>query len=256
MSFSTRWPAAAAALLLTAFLFAASASADTVTLYTNQYSDFVSQLGGDGGEFTAITGAYSSPTSKSALLSLGYTNSTILQAAGQYGFETFCLQQTVTVKAGSPYTYTTTDTFSPNGPLTQGVAWLYDQFATGVLSGYNYTNASARTTDAAELQAAIWYLQGETPYNGYTGSTITGDPFISDVITQFTSLTNAEAADVIGGYNVAVMALADGSKPGQNQLILIPPGQGIGSVPDSATTLGLLAASFASLLVLRRKLAA
>jgi len=243
-----------AAVLALGTLSCGSAFADTVSLFTNQYSDYISQLGGDGGEFTAITGAYSFSTSKAGLTSLGYVANTIGQANGEYGFETFCLQQTVNFKTGTSYAYTTTDSFAPNGPLTKGVAWLYDQFATGVLNGYNYTTASVRTTDSAELQSAIWYLQGETPYNGYTASTIGNDPFIADVLTQFTSLSNAEASDPAGGYNVAVMALTYGNTPAQDQLILIPPGQGSGSVPDGGSTVGLLGLALAGLALVRRKL--
>jgi len=151
----------------------------------------------------------------------------------------FCLQQTVNFKTGTSYAYTTTDSFAPNGPLTKGVAWLYDQFATGVLNGYNYTTASVRTTDSAELQSAIWYLQGETPYNGYTASTIGKRPLHRGrADSVYLALETRRPAIRRADINVAVMALTYGNTPAQDQLILIPPGQGSGSVPDGGSTVG------------------
>jgi hypothetical protein len=255
----------AAMLVITTALSRTASANDTVTLYTNSNSDYVSQLGGYGGEFTAITGDYSLPTTDGAtvgeaeLKSLGYVANTISTAGStsEYGFDTFCIQQTVTYHAGTQYYYSTSDTFTPDGPLSAGVAWLYEQFATGVLSGYAYTTGS-RPTSSAELQSAIWYLQGETPYNGYTTSTISSDPFIVDVVSQFGTLTKAEAADAAGGYDVAVMDLTSGNNgtgtAEQDQLILIPGGQGSGSVPDGGTTVCFLGLVFAALAFLRHRL--
>jgi len=64
--------------------------------------------------------------------------------------------------------------FKPAGKtgdnLNAETAYLYNQFARGLLSNYEYTdfaaisggNPSNRATEAAALQQAIWFLEGET----------------------------------------------------------------------------------------------
>jgi len=246
---------------------AATASGDTVTLYLNGNSDYISQLHGYGGEFTAVTGAYSTSstaTTVSNLEKLGYVANTITAPSTTYGnteagFDTFCLQESVTFKAGTQYYYTESGSLPP--ALTVGSAWLYYEFATGKLSSFAYTGGSA-ATDAAELQDAIWYLQGETPYNQYYGNgTITTDPYLILAEGEFSnSLTKAEAADSLGGYGVEVMNLNTQSNglgtAVQDQLILTgtPSNNGGGSpVPDGGGTLCFLGSAFTGLAFLRRK---
>jgi hypothetical protein len=246
-----------ACVLVTAGLVASASADDTVKIYTNSYSDYVSQLGAYGGEFTAITGNYSSATSTSKLTALGYVvGKTISTAGGEYGFDTFCLQQTVNVYNGHTEYYEETNTLNPDGPnLTVGAAWLYSQFATGALPTADYTSA----TVAAEIQNAIWYLQGETMYNGYT---TTNDPFLAtNIIGKFGTFAKAEAADSLGGYGVEVMALNTGNNGSgtclQDQLILT--GQGNNGnpthLPDGGMTVGLLGIALAGLALVKRKFA-
>jgi hypothetical protein len=255
-----------AAVALLAAGLAATAAADTVTLYLNGNSDYVSQLKGYGGEFTAVTGAYSTSsttTTISNLEKLGYVANTITAPSTTYGnteagFDTFCLQESVYFKAGTQYYYTESASLPP--ALTVGAAWLYYQFATGNLSSFAYTGGNA-ATDAAELQNAIWYLQGETPYNQYYGNgTITTDPYLELAESKFSSLTGAEAADSLGGYGVEVMNLntqANGQGTAiQDQLILTgtPANNGGGTpVPDGGMTLCFLGSAFGGLAFLRRK---
>lgn len=247
--------------LLTASIGASAMADDTVKIYTNSLSDYVSQLGGYGGEFTAITGKYSSATSTTALTTLGYVvGKTISTAGGEYGFDTFCLQQTVSVYNGSSEYYEEKNTLNPDGPyLTVGAAYLYMEFATGALPTADYTSA----TVCAEIQNAIWYLQGEPMYNSYTTS---NDPFLEStglVVSKFGSLTSAEAADSLGGYGVEVMALTTGNNgtgtPLQDQLILTggPTGNGGGNpLPDGGMTVSFLGIALAGIALIRRKLAA
>ena len=72
-------------------------------------------------------------------------------------------------------TFNTITVFS-GMPLSIGAAYLYEQFATGQLLGYNYANipAGSRTGSnntphgtAFELQRAISYFMGEYSYNPY-----------------------------------------------------------------------------------------
>ena len=45
-------------------------------------------------------------------------------------------------------------------PISRGTAWLYLQFATGNLQGYNYTGPNGNLS-AGALQDTIWWLEGE-----------------------------------------------------------------------------------------------
>jgi len=247
------------ALVLGATVFCTRAMADdTVKIYTNSLSDNLGN-GSYGGEFTAITGKYSSATSTTALTNLGYVvGKSISTAGGEYGFDTFCLQQTVDVHNGATNYYELTDTLNPDGPnLTVGAAYLYEQFATGLLPTADYTSA----TDIAEIQNAIWYLQGEPEFNGYTTS---NNPFLEStgiLVGKFGSLTAAKAADSLGGYDVEVMALnTENNGLGsavQDQLILIPPTNGNPKpVPDGGMTVCLLGLAVSGLALVRRKLLA
>jgi len=261
----TKWTvpkAAFFALVASALGYAAMAN-DTVALYTQSVStpayDNNGNLLGYGGEFTAITGNYSSSSSTSLLTGLGYVSATISSAGGEYGFDTFCLQQTVDVNAGLPanyYSLSKTGGFSPDGPVTAGVAYLYSLFATGKLTDYNY--GSGRATSSDELQDAIWILQGEPVYDSHGNLLNTSsDPFLQDVITQFSSLSAAEAAATPGEFGVGVMLLTSGdSGTGtalQDQLILLPGGQGSGSVPDGGATICLLGLAFGGIFLHRRQ---
>ena len=100
-------------------------------------------------------------------------------------------------------------------PITQGVAYLYSQFAAGTLAGYDYTPGSGRVASAGNLQEAIWYLLG-----GYgDGAQLTG-----------TALTDLKAWDpnstdwtksANGAFGVRDMVLLE---PGQaqDQLVVVP----------------------------------
>ena len=47
-------------------------------------------------------------------------------------------------------------------PLNDETAWLYTQYATGVLSGYDFANSSGqRKNDAGQLQTALYAFEGE-----------------------------------------------------------------------------------------------
>jgi hypothetical protein len=227
-----------------------AAKANTITLYDtlNGYS-----YGPGNGNYAGELTAYTTPS----FLGNGYVASTeqLLPAggsitAGTYGFETFCAQPGVAFTAGTPYTFTTSTT------LSLGAAWLYQQFATGVLSGYNYSSSGSpsRNTDAGNLQYALWLLMGYTtglpsgwPPPGYTMAT---DPFYQAAITEFGSLSGADAPNS-GTYPTELLVLTDASgNPIQDQFALTEPT----TVPDAASTLTLLGAALAALGFAGRKL--
>jgi hypothetical protein len=206
--------------------------AGTIELGLNNYS--YSANGEAAGEFTASdTGLNPS--------ALGYSPNTSTSTT----FETFCVQNSVYVSTGTPYSYTEAQvTGGPTGgpteggiALSEGVAYLYYEFATGNLSGYNYGNTATRNQDAGELQAAIWYFMGEPALSGWPSTS--GNQFIT---LAEDNVGNAFATNGTGGqtdYGVAILQLTSGSVVEQNQLIL--------TVPDGGMTLAMLGMGLAGL---------
>lgn len=204
-----------------------------------------------GGEFTAVT----SPDSF-----LGYYNP-LAENKTATGFQTFCLETEVDFYPGANYTYTTASSTAPdNGvagsglALAKGTAFLYYEFATGVLAGYNYTDTAGRLSDAELLQAAIWYLQGGQTYGGYTAPSTGNNPFYALALNTFGSA----ATSAYTGSSVEVLQLWDGTTSAQNQLVLngnVVPGFQI-PVPDGGVTAGFLGMGLVGMFVIhcwRRK---
>jgi hypothetical protein len=201
---------------------------------------------GQGGEFVALDASGSSlaswvPTGYSSSATYLFTSGSL---AGLTGFDTFCVQggtNDVYFTPGTHYSYTESTQIlgGPFSPLDLkvGVAWLYEQFATGVLSGYHYSDATQRLADAGDLQNAIWFLEGEVanPNNAFSQL----------AITQFGGLAGATASvNSIGAssFGVAVLNLAG---PGQNQLIY-------NAVPDGGLTVAMLGSALIGLAAMVR----
>jgi hypothetical protein len=200
-----------------------TAKANSIVLNETAYSY------GDGGEFNAVT------TPDNFLGS--YAPAAIMNG----GFETFCVESTVTFYPGATYSYTLANQDSAGTALTLGAAYLYYEFGTGALSGYNYSSASSRNTDAGELQAAIWYFQGQTIPGGYPA--IGTDPFVS-LAESAAGGTYADATVANDTYGVDILQLVDTwGDAAQNQLVLTPPT----TVPETTSTLTLLAAALTTL---------
>ncbi|MDE1921008.1 MAG: hypothetical protein KGI24_06105 [Candidatus Omnitrophica bacterium] len=163
----------------------------------------------DGGEFTAHT------TPNNFLDN--YAPSAILNG----GFETFCVQSTVDFYPGTKYSYVLTDTESTGQKLTMGTAFLYDQFATGTLSGYDYTDAATRKADNGELQSALWAFQGQTILGGFPS--ISGDPYYNLAITDLGG-SSAAFAPSNGAYGVDILQMYNtNGAPAQAQLVIATP---------------------------------
>ena len=199
--------------LMVAFSMMAAPEAQSLqmTLNTNAYSG-VSR----GGEFSAIPSAdwagvlnnYDSKTKN-----IGYPGS----------FETFCMEYTEEFNPGYQYNVQMNNEAMPTAdPISIGTAWLYYEFAKGILQNYDYsTTDGGRIVSADALQRTIWLLEGEdslgAPPPDYGPGT-----FTNLLIGKFGSLGAAEA-DNNGEYGVAVlnMTYLNGALS-QDQLTLVP----------------------------------
>jgi hypothetical protein len=226
-----------------------AAMADTVSISLNSYS--YSASGEAAGEFAATD---------SAGVPAGYASTTSTTST----FETFCVQNLVFINTGTPYSSSeaqTTGSSTVQGglALSEGVAYLYYQFATGNLSGDDYANNqnnNTRITDAGELQTAIWYFMGESSGIPSGWPSISGDPFITlaeNILgggNATLGATDAFLANGSGGtdYNVSILQLSGSGGEVQNQLILTGNGSGNNqSVPDGGVTLVMLGMGLAGL---------
>lgn len=170
---------------------------------------------GSGGEFTwYVTGSLAPLVD----LYVDTKTSNVLGSNSKPNFQSFCVEDNEYIYFdGRTYNAFLNSAAVHGGigggdpdPLSKGTAFLYEQFAKGTLSGYDY--GAGRLTSAAELQNAIWYLEDEAGNPGNTFSNL--------AISTFGSFSAAHA-DNNGQFGVAVLNLynPDGS-PAQDQLIL------------------------------------
>ena len=225
----------------------------TTTLLDNQSATTGYSDGSvNGGEFSAVVSvpnsvnwsAYAGTTSGTLTLTeLSDANATASShgwdqgssgLVGQQYFQTFCIQTEVDFYPGRSYTATGADS------IALGTAWLYSQFASGGLSGYNYSYGSTRITTAGELQQAIWFFQGQS--GGVQNSfALAAEGAVGGLVDAL--------ADSNGAYGVAGFDLSDANGvAAQDQLYI--------AVPEPTTIIAgallLLPFGASTLRVLRR----
>ena len=217
-------------------VFGPLASANTMQLTL----DYGSRHSGDGGEFNASSADF-------APLAMGYDAAATYHAPNAIytGFETFCVEYNEHFNPGSSYYYGISQRAYSGGvgggnpdPLSRGTAWLYLNFATHNLQGYNYTGPNGNAS-AADLQAAIWFLEGE----------VSGQENNQFVQLVMTTLGQDYLLDNNGYYGVSVLNLwgdINHTQMAQDQMIL--------TVPDGGSTVMLLGLGFLGLVVGRWKL--
>ncbi len=144
-------------------------------------------------------------------------------------FQSFCVQKTEHIWPNATYdAVINNQTRFEDVPLTQGAAWVYWQFATGNLAGYDYATRST----AGALQDTIWWLMGN-------GGVQPINIFSTAVLSQFGSSGAFTPNNEL--YPVRILNLWEAGHieqagyQRQDQLVLDPP------VPDAGTTLSLLA---------------
>ncbi len=166
-------------------------------------------------------------------------------------FGTFCIEKNESFRSGHTYDVEINDgaisggrSGASNGKdvISKGTAWLYEQYATGMLSGLNYNSKNSLKI----LQYAIWYLEGEI---GYKSS-------IAGFLSSAQAALNLNLTGIKGDYegaSVKVMNLTQKGRNGetnqhQDQLVYL-------KVPDTGSTLALLSLALVSIIAISRRLA-
>ncbi|MCL2623674.1 MAG: PEP-CTERM sorting domain-containing protein [Planctomycetaceae bacterium] len=129
---------------------------------------------------------------------------------GSNYFRTFCVQPNVGVYTNMEATlnYVNGKSSTTSGHfLTLGAAYLYSQFATGTLQGYNYAETSARSTSSSNLLTAIRALMSITIVSNWSAN-----PFLNQLLLSNSDRDYWTSAydpnqyyDIIGNYSVFVM---------------------------------------------------
>ena len=163
-------------IIVVAFMAAPAFAVPTVVL-TNSY-------GNDAGEFLVT------PTD------FPFAPASLGEVAGQ--FETFCLEKGESFDWGVSY-LVEFNTIAINGglggqdsslgdSLDVRTAYLYDQFITGALVGYNYTNTSARFVSADALPPVMTRGSPEIPFLPESGPNIGWVPRYSTESGRYCSI--------------------------------------------------------------------
>ncbi len=147
------------AAVLSAVAAPSRADLSATVALTDSYGD--SGGAGHGGEFLA---AYSG---------FDFTPATLSEVAGHV--EVFCVERSEFVSFGTPY-FVEINTAAVNGgigggspdPLNVETAYLYNQFVTRNLVGYDYDDTGVgRTASANAAQNVIWFFEDELEGNSY-----------------------------------------------------------------------------------------
>lgn len=228
-------------MLAATVLAAFQASAITVTV------DHVAGYFVNDGEFnvTPITGS-------------GYgANDLYKNNSGAVGFGTFCINRDVPVTAPGQYDATVIASgIDPNNgnQISLGTAWLFQQFAQGVLANYNYNPLTGRQNSAYSLQIAIWILESQYPISSIV-------PGSNVFLNQAFSMFGAGVGGVGGAYannnqvySVGVLGLTTLDANGRPTKTAAQPMLTL--LPDGGSALFLLGMSLSGLALISRKMRA
>jgi hypothetical protein len=211
------------------------------------HSEFGPYQSGQGGEFTlTAVGGWLDLTAYDPGVTTG------ISAAGITSFQSFCIEKSEVIDGGAMYNAAVTGNamnggVGPGGdPVSVGTGWLYSQFAQGTLDGYVYSGSSwARRASAAELQEAIWWLEGDGSYNRH-------NDFMVAVVAEFGSNAKADGGAQYGVYALNLWSGNESTRHrAQDQLYF----QGIPTasqetVPDGGQTAVMLGGALMGLVAL------
>jgi hypothetical protein len=191
-------------------LIAGSAIAAQVT--TVDGSGYGPYQTGQGGEFTL-----QASTDLTWVLNGYAEGKTKNVTAIENTFQTFCLERNEYISPNTTYNVTISNSAKNGGvdgstdgadAISLGTAQLYSQFAAGTLSGFLY--GDSRTTSSAELQNAIWMLEGEMSWSS-----------TNTFIKLLGGTKEALQADANGAYGVGVLNMVNqAGGRGQDQLVM------------------------------------
>ncbi len=148
-----------------------------------------------------------------------YDAKTIVDAGTEMaGFQTFCLEKDEHIWQNTTY-HVDLNTMALRGgantnagdPISEGTAWLYNQFAKGTLADYRYDNAADRKADAGILQKTFWYLEEEI-------SNLSNNKFLAVLEAAFGN--NDYMADYTGGDVEVINLYKPNGAWAQDQLVL------------------------------------
>jgi hypothetical protein len=210
-----------AAVLALAYA-APTAHAGTLTIKDTSYRT------GVGGEFN-VTGFDDFFLPPAAAVTNGITS-------GDVGdFKTFCMERNEFISLGASYTYTI-DTRAFNGgisgqespagdPICEATAKLYYAFYSGQLDDYDYTTDGGRGDSGADLQHALWRLEGElndSEWGTYIASHSRAEDWYDWAQTvTWSELGRDWAEDTIGNVRVVNLYNSAGVAK-QSQLVVVP----------------------------------
>jgi len=148
------------------------------------------------------------------------------------GFESFCVEKNEHIRFSTEY-YVKISTVAilggvsgqePPGsgqdPLDEKTAYLYQQFVSGSLKGYDYGDTGVgRVTSANALQHVFWYIEGEE--STAEGGWAIGDHSLMDMFYQ-DALNNAAGMGIGSVRIMNVYADEACTQNRQDQLVMIP----------------------------------
>jgi hypothetical protein len=171
---------------------------------------------GLGGEFTLHNA-----TAGSLLLTNGGFSSNTSGKEGPESFQTFCIERdeyvhstnsevldiwvsTANANGSTPGSHAwngglNTDAGDNLDPMT---AYLFTQFATGTLAGYDYNPGAGRAASASALQNVIWGIEGEMGVGWTAADGLETTFYNAAVAANWTDIGNVRALQMgIGGAN-------------------------------------------------------
>jgi len=187
-----------------------------------------------------------------------YTTGIADDHSGAGSFQTFCVEGTEDLYAGQHDAVTFSQQSMYNGTgstgggvtLTLGAAWLYYEFATGQLDGYNYTDTSGRHASAGALQNAIWYYMGQPVGGPYDANNhfmyLANNKFGAS--GAFDPNSGQYPVDVLNLWYVPAGAVGTVAGARQDQLVLVPDG----GVTAMLLGMGFLAVCWVRRMVMQR----
>ncbi|MFC1738385.1 hypothetical protein ACFL1G_04955 [Planctomycetota bacterium] len=120
----------------------------------------------------------------------------------------------------------------PSDSLDVKTAYLYEQFITGNLTGYDYTPGPGRIDSANALQSVIWYIEDEESRTWTPGDSSLMDDFYQAALNNASGIGSVRILNV---YRNAEM-----SENAQDQLIMIPTTPVPGAVVLAGLGIGLV----------------